>query len=147
MTSHPSYWNRSALLGLIAMTLDHAYSPLRGEPRQWSPQAPIDYPELTLAREIDVLFRELFARYAPSRAPAFAQPVPGVPYPEQVSLENAAVDQALSERARFVRALVALPESDAIFSLTPPEAHSELQRLRTLILSVPSEAPPGTGAA
>jgi hypothetical protein len=132
-------WNRSTLMHLILLAADRTEPLFAGDPGSWSPAPPLPPSLYDLAARIEETTRHIIGRYAPSKAPPFTRSVPGIAYTDQVSLENAAVDQASADREVFLAALASIGSDDRILQLVPEQARGLLRHLRALVQRVPEE--------
>ena len=123
---------------LLALTVDAVEA--EDGPRELQIGAVFPPSVTQLARiRLKSLCRQIIRSYAPSPAPSFSPPPPGVDAATHTNLQNERAYRAHMVRQEFKDALCGIMESDAIFKLTPPAARPELLELRELLRNLPSE--------
>ena len=105
----------------------------------WSPAMTAEGRHVKLARDIEARLRRFWKTFAPFGPPPFR-----APYGSEAPFDHALVEAARAEvgfkgRGDLKGSLKRILESDDAFSLFPVEAHSELQRIRHLLVQVVEE--------
>jgi hypothetical protein len=133
------HWTRTAVVTFIVMAIDRPTPLFSGDANGFIPGQVLPPVQHDLASRIEELTRHIVERYGPAKPSAFTAPVPGISHADQAALENAVVDSAVSAREAFLRAIVNVSASDALFTLVPSRGHGLVKHLRGLVERLPED--------